>query len=182
MPTIFSHAFSAIALGCSFRQKENFGKMLTLGAACSMLPDADVISFAFGIPYASLWGHRGITHSFFFAALLSLIIVMSFYRNSTGRNRNLLLIYFFLSTLLHPILDAFTSGGLGVAFFAPFVTERYFFNYRPIKVSPIGVGNFFNERSWAVITSEMVWIWLPSIVLMGGIALRRRLSWSRKSG
>lgn len=175
MPSIFSHAFSAIAVGSCLPLKKNSGKTLTIGAACSMLPDADVISFAFGIPYSSLWGHRGITHSFFFAALLSLIIVLTFYRQSTGRNRYVLLIYFFLATAIHPILDACTNGGLGVAFFAPFTSERYFFSFRPIRVSPIGAVNFFSERGWAVFKSEFVWVWLPSIGIIGGIALWRRL-------
>jgi inner membrane protein len=46
-----------------------------------------------------------------------------------------------------------TNGGLGVAFFLP---------WRPILVSPIGVGRFFSERGFAVLQSELVWIWLPA--------------------
>ena len=29
----------------------------------SLLPDADVIGFAFGVRYEDEWGHRGATHS-----------------------------------------------------------------------------------------------------------------------
>src|SRR6266545_4831547 len=36
-------------------------------SALSLLPDADVIGFPFGVHYADPWGHRGATHSFAFA-------------------------------------------------------------------------------------------------------------------
>src|SRR5438477_13211390 len=40
-------------------------------AALAMLPDADVIAFAFGIPYEHPFGHRGATHSFVFALFIA---------------------------------------------------------------------------------------------------------------
>jgi len=42
-------------------------------AICSMLPDIDVISFAFGIRYEDMLGHRGFTHSIFFAAMIGAV-------------------------------------------------------------------------------------------------------------
>jgi inner membrane protein len=68
-----------------------------------------------------------------------------------------------------------TSGGIGVAFFAPFSSERYFFPWRPIRVSPIAVRSFFSAQGLAILRSELLWVWLP--VLMGGL-LGARL-WSR---
>ena len=73
-----------------------------------------------------------------------------------------LYIYFFLSTVLHPLLDDCTDGGLGVALFSPFINERYFFGFRPIEVSPISVSGFFTQRGWEVFKSELYWVWLPS--------------------
>jgi inner membrane protein len=58
-----------------------------------------------------------------------------------------------------------TDGGLGVAFFAPFHNERYFFPWRPIAISPIGMG-FFSERGLEVIISELRWVWLPSAIVV----------------
>ena len=55
-----------------------------------------------------------------------------------------------------------TTGGLGVAFFAPFDDTRYFFPWRPIPVSPIGVRRFFGERGLAVLAGELLWVWLPA--------------------
>jgi len=61
------------------------------------------------------------------------------------------------------VLDAMTSGGGGVAFFAPFVNERYFFPWRPILVSPLDPRRFFTARGIAILRNEFVWVWTPSI-------------------
>ena len=131
-----------------------------------MLPDADVIGFGFGIRYGDLLGHRGFSHSLLFAALTGIIVG----RMLGGRVPGM--VYFGLVTASHGILDALTDGGLGVAFFSPFDTHRYFFPWRPIEVSPIGPG-FFSARGLRVLGSELQWIWIPSAVL-GGAAWARR--------
>lgn len=82
--------------------------------------------------------------------------------------------YFALITASHGVFDAMTDGGLGIAFFSPFDTTRYFFPWRPLRVSPIGPG-FFSGRALVVLTSELRWIWLPSAVLaLAAWAWRRR--------
>jgi inner membrane protein len=73
--------------------------------------------------------------------------------------------YLFLATASHGFLDAMTDGGLGVAFFSPFDNHRYFFPWRPIRVSPIGIGRFFSPRGLDVLQSELLWIWLPAGLL-----------------
>ena len=45
---------------------------MLLWSAVSLLPDADVIGFAWGIRYGDPWGHRGATHSFAFAVLVGI--------------------------------------------------------------------------------------------------------------
>ena len=72
-----------------------------------------------------------------------------------------LITYFFIVTASHGILDAMTDGGLGVAFLAPFDNSRYFFPWRPVMVSPIGVAPFFSRYGLNVLLSEIVWIWEP---------------------
>jgi len=67
-----------------------------------------------------------------------------------------------------------TDGGLGVAFFAPFENRRYFLPWRPIHISPIGIGRFFSERGLAVVQSELLWIWLPAAVLAVSAWILRR--------
>jgi len=83
-------------------------------------------------------------------------------------------IYFFLATASHGLLDAMTDGGLGVAFFAPFDNRRYFLPWTPIRVSPIGIGRFSSSRGYAVLQSELLWIWVPAGALIGSTLLLRR--------
>ena len=75
----------------------------------------------------------------------------------------LLWLYLFLASASHGVLDAFTNGGLGIAFLSPFDTTRYFFSFHPIEVSPTGV-HFFSERGLSALESEFIWVWVPSIV------------------
>ena len=165
MPTILSHTVAALGIGTAFFGRKASGRVLALGAVCSMLPDADVIGFALGIRYGDLLGHRGLSHSLVFAAALA-ALAMPLARSAEGPRWGRLWIYLFLVTASHGLLDALTDGGLGVAFFAPFDTTRYFFPFRPIEVSPIGPG-FFSRRGLMVIASELLWIWLPSLALVG---------------
>jgi inner membrane protein len=143
--------------------------------ACAMLPDADVISFSFGIRYEDMFGHRGFTHSLFFAALLGAFAAWRVSdRSESPSHRLALFIWFTAVTASHGILDALTNGGRGIAFFAPFSGTRYFFPWRPIQVSPIGAG-FFSPRGLRVLASESVWIWLPSaIIAVSARVVRRR--------
>jgi inner membrane protein len=165
MASAFSHVIVAVAMGKVFRNKELGWRELGLGAFCSVLPDLDVIGFPLGIEYGDLWGHRGMTHSVLFAALLAGILVALWYRGKPAIAMTGLFLYFFLCTASHGVLDAMTDGGLGVAFFSPFDTTRYFFSARPVLVSPIGISEFFSEYGAHVLANEAVWIWLPSLAL-----------------
>ncbi|MDH5380264.1 MAG: metal-dependent hydrolase [Cyclobacteriaceae bacterium] len=170
MASAFGHAFAAITIGNSFNKNLFNFKFWFIGVACSILPDADVIGFFWGVPYESFWGHRGFSHSFLFAAIAGVFFALIFYRNELKiKYRLALSVYFTLCTASHSILDAMTSGGLGVAFFSPWDNQRFFFPWRPIKVSPIGVESFFSEWGYNVIMSELVWVGLPGIVLLGAI-------------
>ena len=72
----------------------------------------------------------------------------------------------FLATASHGFLDAMTDGGLGVAFFSPVDNTRCFLPFTPIRVSLIGISRFFTARGFAVIRSELLWIWLPTALLI----------------
>ena len=165
MPSIFSHAIFASALGGAYTTERMPLRFWILTAACAMLPDADAIGFAFGVRYESLWGHRGVTHSIAFALLVGLAVGMfAFGTRATGPGKLQLVLYFTLVTLSHPLLDAMTNGGRGVALLAPFSGERYFFPFRPLEVSPIGM-QFFSERGFEVLLSEVIWVWLPALLI-----------------
>ena len=63
----------------------------------------------------------------------------------------------------HILLDAATSGGLGVAVLWPFSEARFFLPWRPIRVSPLSPSAFFSGRGVTVLISEFLWVWLPCL-------------------
>jgi inner membrane protein len=175
MASAFTHAFAAFAIGKSTFKKYPF-KIAGLGMLCAIFPDIDVLSFHYGIPYDSFWGHRGFIHSILFALLFSLLITQLFFKNEKAFSKDwlVLLTYFFIATVSHGILDACTNGGLGIAFFSPFDTHRYFFPWHPIQVSPVNASSFFSEWGIRVLKSEFVYVWIPGIVLMLGSRVVRK--------
>jgi inner membrane protein len=168
MPTIFSHPAVPLALGFGLGQKLVPRRLLLAGVAASVLPDLDVVAFSFGIPYEHELGHRGFSHSFFFAAIVALIGACV--HRSLESSFGIAFGFLFLSTASHGILDSFTNGGLGIALFWPWSDDRYFARFRWIEVSPISLSHFLSWRGTRVILSELRWVWLPCAVL--GIGLR----------
>ena len=45
-----------------------------LWSGLALLPDADLIGFALGVPYGASWGHRGATHSLTFSIAVGLAL------------------------------------------------------------------------------------------------------------
>jgi len=165
MPTVISHSLVAVVFGKIFSKNTGF-KFWTLSIICAILPDADVLMFSFGIPYGHMFGHRGISHSILFALLISLVIVFIGFRE-IKRNSKLwwsFVLYFYLIGLSHGVLDAMTTGGLGVGFFMPFNSVRYLFPIRPIRVSPFSLMRFFGTEGQRILASELIWIWIPAVI------------------
>jgi inner membrane protein len=183
MPTVFTHAAAAVALGKVYARDEMPARFWLLSALCAVLPDADVLGFAFRIRYGDLLGHRGLSHSLAFAAALGMLVALIFFRDERVLSRRWLSLacYFAVVTASHGALDALTDGGLGVAFFAPFDNGRYFLPWQPIEVSPIGAG-FFSARGLAVLASEFVWVWLPSLLLVAAVRGTRKLLKNGRDG
>ncbi|TGL63211.1 metal-dependent hydrolase [Leptospira sarikeiensis] len=174
MATIFSHPAVPISLFFLFGKKKIPLLLASFGILFSILPDFDVVAFKFGIPYESDWGHRGFTHSILFALGMSFLV--AFFRTKLKTSWAIIFLFLFISAISHGILDAMTTGGLGVGFLIPWTSERYFFEYRPIRVSPISPKNFFTERGWVVIQSELLFIWLPAVLISTiGILTRKFL-------
>ena len=170
MASAFGHIAVAYAMGKTLDPAWYSPRFWVLTALCSVLPDADVVGFVLGVPYEHMLGHRGITHSIFFATFVGILVPRMAVPALSWRNRRygILALFFGLVTLSHGLLDALTNGGLGIAFLAPFDGTRYFFPWRPIAVSPIGVLEFFSSLGLGVIFSELVWIGIPVTVWLLG--------------
>ncbi|MGJ4787258.1 metal-dependent hydrolase [Leptospira koniambonensis] len=163
MATIFSHPAVPISIFFLLGKKKIPVLLAVFGIFFSVLPDFDVVAFKFGIPYESDWGHRGFTHSILFALVMSCLV--AFFRTKLKASWLTIFLFLFVSAISHGVLDAMTTGGLGVGFLIPWNSERTFFEYRPIRVSPIGPKNFFTERGWIVIQSELLYVWAPAILI-----------------
>jgi inner membrane protein len=140
-------------------------------SALSFLPDADVIGFQFGIRYADQWGHRGASHSLAFAIAVGLAVgaLAPWFKRPALRTA----IAAILVIASHPLLDTLTNGGLGCALFWPFDDTRYFAPWRPIPVSPIGLG-FFSPYGMFVAAVELL-VFSP-LFWFGWVARSRALS------
>lgn len=181
MPTIFSHGVAAAALLTAFPERAVPRRLLTLGIACAIAPDLDVVAVPFGARSGDLLGHRGFTHSLLFAAILASVVLAGAVRAWPSiAHRKTVWLYLFLATASHGLLDAFTDRhGLGIPFFWPFDATRYFFPFTPVAMSPLGT-HFFSERGWSVLLNEMWWIWVPSL-LFAVVALSVRRIVGRRS-
>lgn len=163
MPTIFTHAIVPLAAGLALGRTALPPRLVAAGMLAAIAPDFDTVAFRLGIAYADQFGHRGATHSIAFALALGLLAAIAAPWLCSGRWRAFAFIA--ACTLSHPLLDALTSGGLGVALLWPLSHERFFAPWRPIAVSPIGAG-FFSARGATVLGSELQWVWLPCAAIV----------------
>jgi len=164
MASAFGHAAVALASNIAFAKEIRKPGVILAGVICSILPDADVLAFKFGIPYEHWLGHRGITHSFFFALLFSFVLSFLLAKLMKLKARKSLWLSLFLCLASHGILDAMTTGGAGVALLGPFDNDRYFLPYRMITVSPLGVSNFFSPWGLKGLINEFKWIGIPCLI------------------
>ncbi len=167
MPSAISHAAVAVAAVIAFAPRDAPNHFWSLSIFCSILADADVVGFFFGIPYHHFFGHRGFFHSPFFALFISIFAAMFFFRDAELFSKRwfFYFIFFFLLSASHGILDAFTNGGLGIALLSPFSKTRYFFPWTPIVVSPIGIEAFISTWGFMAIKSELLWVWFPAFLI-----------------
>jgi len=165
MPTIITHAMLGLPISVSILKKKQTRKIVILSMLCAVIPDIDGIGYFFGIPYNSIFGHRGFSHSILFIFFLAFFMVYLFFRDLKlwSRQFNVLFFNFLIIGFSHIIFDAMTSGGLGVAFFSPFSGQRFFLPWRPVPVSAILPRYFFALDGLRVLRAELLYFILPSI-------------------
>jgi inner membrane protein len=168
MPTVLTHPAIPLAIGLGLGRGAVPTPLLIAGVAVSVMPDLDVLAFRYGISYASNFGHRGFSHSLLFALILALLgaCASRYLQTSFGR----VFWFLFLAAASHGFLDAFTNGGLGIAFLWPFTAERYFAPVQVIQVAPIGISRFLSPRGVSVLISELLWVWIPCILIGIGLS------------
>ena len=173
MASAFGHGILAYTIKKMAAPKAAI-KVTILAIICSILPDADVIAFRFGIPYEHMFGHRGFTHSLFFSIVFGLLIAWIFHQSSRMKYAAI----YILCTLSHAFLDALTTGGRGVAILAPFSEERFFLPWRFIKVSPMSIKRFISQWGVEVLKSEFIYIWIPCLIILAITFIANKLNHS----
>ena len=179
MPTIFTHAAVPLALAVGAGQRAVSRRLAVAGGIASIAPDFDALGLHLGVPYGSPFGHRGFTHSLVFAVALGVIALLASGWLRTSKPKAFMFVA--ISAASHGLLDMCTNGGRGVALFWPFTDERYFFPWRPIEVSPLTLGRLLSDRGRDVFASELMWVWVPALVLFASIAVARRLRVFRRA-
>lgn len=172
MPTIMTHAAIPLAIGLGMGKKTIPPRLLAAGVVAAMLPDADTLGYHLGVGHASGLYHRGLTHSFVFAAAAALAGALFHKGLRAGFGRTFF--FLFLACASHGILDAFTNGGPGVAFLWPYSDARFFIGgHRAIQVAPLGLSRGSMQRLHAVLASELRWVWLPCAIGAAGLCCFR---------
>ena len=177
MPSIFAHAVAGAALGSACSPPHATRRVWIAAAVCAALPDIDALGRPFGnLRYeAAFGGHRGFTHSLVFAAALGALVAWGFFRESRWRPVHpRLWATLAVATASHGFLDALSTIGNGVAFWAPFSWTHYAFVWRPL--GEIGPGPRGPERLLAIVGNELLWVGLPALIVVAIARLIRRSS------
>lgn len=172
-----THAFVGLATADLVAGRFADTRIRVAGALCAALPDLDTFLMRYaGVAYEDEWGHRGITHGLPFAVVLGIVVALLFFRRRALPLWRAVLALV-LATSTQGLLDAMTTGGLGVAFFAPFDPERIFLSWTPIPVAPLTIRSFFTAHGIGMFGWELLHIWLPLTALLFVVhALRRARS------
>lgn len=183
MPTVVTHALAGATLAglCAprpLRAPGMAGWLLLCGAA-AMLPDLDVITFKLGIPYASPWGHRGVSHSLTLA-LIAGGLLAAFGRRwweQLGLGPLRAFVVLSLAVASHALLDMWTDATHGPALAMPWHQGRFLFDWRPIEGSPLTPSRWLGPKGLRVLSSELLYVWLPCLLLW-----MARAAWLRGRG
>jgi inner membrane protein len=174
--TIYTHGVFGLGLGRVFTGRRMPPLFWALAFLLPVVPDFD----AFGtMPYGHPLGHRGFTHSLAFALGLGLVAAGLTYRYFRMRFWPLWG-FFFAATASHGILDAFTNGGYGIPLFWP-LSDARFGPWGPIQVADFG----FEVPDWRrsrTVRTELLYVWLPTAVLVVLVTTGRYLGFRRRGG
>jgi inner membrane protein len=148
MDTI-THIVLGAALGEVLAGEKLGKKALLIGAIAGNLPDIDFVASFWLDSARDVWFHRGITHSFLFVVVISLLLAWVA-RRADGSARadrsatmtfNQWWLFFGVQMLVHIFIDAFNAYGTG--WFEPFSSYRVSLNVLfvadPLYSCPLGI-------------------------------------------
>lgn len=123
-----THIALGACMGEAFAGKTVGKKTMLWGVLAQSIPDIDFIASFWLNTSDNLLAHRGFTHSFLFAALITPIIAFTAYSLHKPHNISFIRWILFIGSVIfmHDFLDAFNNYGVG--WFEPFSHARISFN------------------------------------------------------
>ncbi|MBI1911586.1 MAG: metal-dependent hydrolase [Deltaproteobacteria bacterium] len=133
MPLPIAHSVISASMYVAYKGslsiKDDY-KWLALFMSVGLFPDVDFIT----VPFMGFGSHRGFTHSFLFAFIITTLIFVYLKKRDSALTARFWS-FLFLTMAIHPLCDFFTYDYLvergGVKLFSPF-SERYFESPVPI--------------------------------------------------
>jgi inner membrane protein len=174
LPSLFGHAAAGIALGAAFAEEGTPRKTMVLGTLCALAPDLDWFTAFLRLHPGNYLAHRGVTHSLLGAVLLAAAVLLLGFKREQRTLR--LATYLLLASLSHGLLDACTSGNIGVAFFYPFSSSRWACDWQPIQDAPLPFWPGLRLPFLGALLGEMLWIGVPAFLLVAETYLFRHFS------
>jgi inner membrane protein len=170
MASAITHFVVGAAVGMAAMPAGRWGVAVTAGL-WAVAPDLDTWAVApFGVERGTFWAHRGFFHSALFLAASAFVAAWVTRRGRDWVGAGVL---WACAAITHPLLDMLTDGGPGVLLLFPLNSERLFFPWRPIRVSPLSVLRFF-DRAGEILASEAPFA--AAAVVLGSVVywVRRR--------
>jgi inner membrane protein len=123
-----THLAIGALIGEAYAGKRLGRRALLFGAMYQSIPDIDFIGAFFLSPTENLLVHRGFTHSFLFAILITIIV--SFFANRWRKAKDFgfsnWVIFVGIEIFVHLVLDGLNAYGVG--WLEPFSHKRFAFN------------------------------------------------------
>ena len=138
----------------------------------------DVVVYPLGLNAPHIFGHRGLTHSLPFAAIAAALVVRLLFRAREWHSSwPRLWLLFFAAIASHGLLDALTNGGQGVALLRAALSARAGTRRgRRFSCRRSASARFSPSYGLRVLRNEMLWLWLPSVLIAVAARLVRRRS------
>ncbi len=180
MASLFAHAaVPLITRGAVSLPKHLERRVIVAAVVLSCWPDLDYVTLAFEVRPNELLGHRGLTHSLIVAAVVSLACAAVAFRSLGLGSRAWWRVAAFLfgAAASHGILDAMTTGDVGVALFAPVENARHMLPLKLIASCPGGLNEYLGYWGLLTITNEVLYVVIPLALVVA--LVRARTPWKR---
>lgn len=151
MPSSVSHGLAATLVAIAAAPAAPRRALITSAVLGAVAMDLDAVGRPFGLgDLMWLGGHRGFTHSVPFALGLATVVAAFRFRGDPARSR--IAAALAIAYLTHGLLDALTSYGSGIMYWAPLSAERYRAPRRPLR------GRNEVYMIWAPAVTALLWM------------------------